>query len=109
MIAKPRFNPELNWGHLLSAGSFAILALVAFFALQRDLTELRVETRIRLGAVERTMAIMAENIVKIGEQILTDIKQTERLDGHDKIMEIQSRRIDRLEGTVFRLETLPKK
>lgn len=102
MNVRPHFNPELNWGHILSAGTFAIFGLVAFFALQRDLSELRVETRVRLASVEKTLGLLAENLVKVSEQVHVDIRQTERLEGHDRRLDIQSRRLDRLEGSVFK-------
>jgi hypothetical protein len=106
MNVRPHFNPELNWGHILSAGTFAIFGLVAFFALQRDLSELRVETKVRLTALEKTMSLLAENLVKVGEQIYVDIKQTEKIDGHDRRLDIQARRLDRLEAAVFRVPSV---
>lgn len=102
----PHFNPELNWGHILSAGTFFVFGLVAFFSLQRDLGELRVESRARLAAVENTLRLLSENLIKVSEQIHVDIKQTERLEQHERRMDIQSRRIDRMEGIIFRIAPL---
>lgn len=102
----PHFDPTLNWGHILTAGSFCIFGVIAFFSLQRDVVELRVETRTRMAVMEKNLSLLTENVIKVSDQILVDVRQTERLDQHDRRFEIESRRLDRLEVNVFKLVPL---
>lgn len=102
----PHFNPELNWGHILSAGTFFVFGLVAFFSLQRDLGELRTETRLRVTAIEQAILLISQNLTKVSDQILVDVQQTARLESQDRRLDIQSRRIDRLESLIFKVTPL---
>lgn len=84
---RPRFDPTLNWGHILTAMSFFVFGIGAYYSVKADIDKIEY----RQVSMEVSIRSMTETIKLLAEKTVTDARQDERLTAMD-------RRIDRLEG-----------
>jgi hypothetical protein len=78
--AKPRFDPTINYGHVLTVSSFLIAAASAYYGMRAELQNVD----LRVAKIESTLQQVANVLV-------SSARQDERLIAIE-------RRIDRLEG-----------
>lgn len=83
-MSKIKFDPVINYGHLIQLIGFVTVIVVGYFAMRSDITLLDA----RMAKVETTLE-------RLALLIITDAKQEERLLSMD-------RRLDRLERATER-------
>jgi hypothetical protein len=77
--ARPRFDPTINYGHVLTVSSFLIAAASAYYGMRSELQNVN----LRVAKIESTLQQVANVLVM-------SARQDERLIGIE-------RRVDRLE------------
>lgn len=91
---RPRFDPVIHLGHLLTAGSFIIFGIGAWYGVKSDIASVE----FRVAAMERSVTKLAGAMEKIADKAVIDAQQSERINGLDRRVDSNDRRIDRLEG-----------
>ena len=79
--AKPKFDPTINYGHVLTVSSFLIAAASAYYGMRAELQNVD----LRVAKIENTL-----------QQVANVLVQSARQD--EKMIAIE-RRLDRLEQT----------
>lgn len=77
--AKPVFDPTINYGHVLTAGSFLVAAIGAYYGIRAEMSSMDV----RVAKIELTLQQLANVVVLSARQ-------------DERIIAIE-RRLDRLE------------
>lgn len=90
----PRFDPTINWGHILIAVSFFVGGLLAWGDLKSDL---RVDD-LRIQIMEKSQTAMAAAITKLAEKSVTDALQDEKIKDLDTRLGVVEVKIERLQG-----------
>jgi hypothetical protein len=83
---RPRFDPTINLGHVLSILSFVGMAIAAYGAMRSDIHS--VETR--MATVEKTATDLANSMTRLTDVVVSAARQDEQ-------MKALSLRIDRIE------------
>jgi hypothetical protein len=76
---KPRFDPTINYGHILTAISFLAAALAAFIG-----------TKVELQNLDQRVANIEATLQQLAEVVVTTARQDERLKAIEQ-------RVDRIE------------
>jgi hypothetical protein len=77
--SKPRFDPTINYGHIVTAGSFIVAGLAAFFGMKAE-----------LDSVDQRVAKIETTLQQLANVVVQTARQDERLNAIE-------RRVDRLE------------
>lgn len=91
---RPRFDPVINWGHVLIAATLTLGGIAAFYDVKADYRSLDY----RVAGVERSSQAITAAIERLTERSVVDASQNERLNSLDRRVDGNERRIDRLEG-----------
>jgi len=76
----PRFEPTISLGHILSAITFASIAVGAWYEVK---TEQSLE-RYRLQTVEESVKTLTSVVHTLSEKTIIDVTQTAKIDGLDQ-------------------------
>jgi hypothetical protein len=85
-IPRPRFDPTVNLGHVLSILSFVGMAVAAYYAMKGDIDKLES----RMVTVERTAGDVASSVSRLTDVVVITARQDERLNA-------LGARVDRIE------------
>lgn len=85
-IPRPRFDPTVNLGHVLSILAFVGMAVMAYYAMKGDIDKLEA----RMVMMEKSGAEMAGSITRLTEVVVITARQDERINSLNA-------RIDRVE------------
>jgi hypothetical protein len=78
---KPRFDPTINYGHILTAVSFIVAGSAAFFGMKAELHN-----------VDQRVAKIEATLQQLADVVVLTARQDEKLNAIE-------RRVDRLEHT----------
>lgn len=76
---KPRFDPTINYGHILTAVSFVIAGMAAYYGMKAELQN-----------VDQRVAKIENTLQQLANVVVLTARQDERLNAIE-------RRVDRLE------------
>ena len=85
-IPRPKFDPTVNLGHVLSILSFVGMAVAAYYAMKSDIQAVE----LRMVAVEKTAGELANSMKQLTDVVVAAARQDER-------MNALTNRIERLE------------
>jgi hypothetical protein len=72
---KPRFDPTINYGHVLTAISFFIAAVAAYYGTRAELQNVDQ----RVGKIESTLKQLA-NVLVLDERLISIERRVDRLE-----------------------------
>lgn len=87
-IPRPRFDPTINLGHVLSILSFLVMAAAGYFAMKGDIDKLDM----RLVTVEKSGHDLIQSVSRLADVMVITARQDERINALGSRVE----RIERL-------------
>lgn len=85
-MPRPKFDPTVNLGHVLSILSFIGMAVAAYYAMKSDIQSVE----LRMVTVEKTTSDLANSMTRLTDVVVAAARQDERMNAFHA-------RIDRLE------------
>lgn len=74
-MPRPKFDPTVNLGHVLSILSFIGMAVAAYYAMKSDIQAVE----LRMVTVEKTTSELANSMTRLTDVVVSAARQDERM------------------------------
>ena len=88
--AKPRFDPTVNLGHLITFMGFILAALGGWYTIKGDVAILGT----RIENMEQTTSRLTSTVERLTTVITTDARQDERITAMERRIDTNERRLE---------------
>lgn len=85
---KPRFDPTINLGHLLTFGGFILAGLGAWYGVKSEVANIEY----RIGSIEKTAERLTVNVEKLTAITVITARQDEQINAMRARIEAMERR-----------------
>jgi predicted transcriptional regulator len=99
VIWRPRYDPVIHLGHILTAVSFIVFGIGAWYGIKSDVNVIQ----FRVSNMEDSLKTLATTMNTLANKAIVDTAQNEKLLAFEKRIQSNEMKVDRLQQ---RLETI---